>query len=89
MACILTAQHAWQPDRSCCCCNVCGQGHDLLKLLLAIEPVVILNAALCERHLQHCPPSTQLASRCAQVPLQALPPMPTQALLSAPATELP
>lgn len=43
------------------------QGHELLKLLLAIEPVVVMNAALCEHHLKHCPPSRQLTSECAKV----------------------
>ena len=40
------------------------QGLFLLKLLLAIEPVVVLNGALCEHHLRHCPISEQLMSEC-------------------------
>ena len=40
------------------------QGLFLLKLLLAIEPIVVLNGALCEHHLRHCPISEQLLSEC-------------------------
>ena len=43
------------------------QGPFLLKLLLAIEPIVVLNGALCEHHLRHCPSSEQLLSECRKV----------------------
>ena len=43
------------------------QGPLLLKLLLAIEPIVVLNAALCKHHLLHCPASEQLLSECRKV----------------------
>lgn len=43
------------------------QGPFLLKLLLAIEPVVVLNSALCEHHLQHCPLTEQILTECAKV----------------------
>ncbi|EIE18946.1 hypothetical protein COCSUDRAFT_68096 [Coccomyxa subellipsoidea C-169] len=42
-------------------------GPFLLKLLLAIEPLVVLNSALCEHHLTHCPISDQLLTECAKV----------------------
>ena len=43
-----------------------AQGEDRLRDLVAIEPLVVLNAGFCERHLVHCPPSAQLTSACAQ-----------------------
>ena len=45
-----------------------GQGEDFLRDLIAIEPVVVLNAAFCERHMKHCPKSQQLLQECAKVP---------------------
>ncbi|BDA49070.1 Peptidyl serine alpha-galactosyltransferase [Coccomyxa sp. Obi] len=42
-------------------------GPFLLKLLLAIEPVVVLNSALCEHHLEHCPLTEQILTECAKV----------------------
>lgn len=48
------------------------QGPFLLKLLLAIEPIVVLNSALCEHHLTHCPITEQLLTECQKVrPLPA------------------
>ena len=44
------------------------QGEDFLRDLIAIEPVVVLNAAFCERHMKHCPKSQQLTEECAKVP---------------------
>ena len=46
------------------------QGEDRLRDLVAIEPLVVLNAGFCERHMRHCPPSEQLRTACAQVPLR-------------------
>jgi len=43
------------------------QGEDFLRDLIAIEPVVVLNAAFCERHMKHCPKSEQLEQECAKV----------------------
>lgn len=43
------------------------QGLYLLKLLLASEPVVVLNSALCEHHLKHCPITEQLLTQCSKV----------------------
>ncbi|KAK9918872.1 hypothetical protein WJX75_007695 [Coccomyxa subellipsoidea] len=42
-------------------------GPFLLKLLLAIEPIVVLNSALCEHHLTHCPITEQLLTECQKV----------------------
>ncbi|KAK9864376.1 hypothetical protein WJX84_004323, partial [Apatococcus fuscideae] len=39
-------------------------GYPLLRDLLAIEPIVTLNAAFCERHLRACSPSEQLTQAC-------------------------
>lgn len=47
--------------------HACGrQGEDRLRDLVAIEPVVVLNAGFCERHMRHCPASQQLQTVCAQ-----------------------
>lgn len=43
-----------------------AQGEDRLRDLVAIEPIVVLNAGFCERHMRHCPPSQQLQTACAQ-----------------------
>ena len=40
------------------------QGEELLRDLLAIQVIVELNAAFCERHLVKCPPSEQLSQEC-------------------------
>lgn len=42
-------------------------GPDYYKDLLAIETVSTLNAAFCNFHLKHCPPSQELLSVCSQV----------------------
>ena len=38
----------------------------LLRDLLSIEPIIILNAAMCRRHLAKCPPSAELERECAK-----------------------
>lgn len=38
----------------------------LLRDLLSIEPIIILNAAMCRRHLSKCPPSAELERECAK-----------------------
>ncbi len=43
------------------------QGMALFKDLLAVEPIITLNAAYCEHHLTHCPPSDQLTRDCNKV----------------------
>lgn len=43
------------------------QGEELLRDLLAIQVIVELNVAFCERHLVNCPPSPQLQQECAYV----------------------
>ncbi len=43
------------------------QGYARQRDLLALEPAVRLNAALCERHRRHCSASAQLRRECAQV----------------------
>lgn len=43
-----------------------SDGLTLLKDLLSIEPVITLNAALCERHLAKCSPSPELERQCAK-----------------------
>ena len=43
------------------------QGEELLRDLLAIQVIVELNVAFCERHLLNCPPSPQLQQECAYV----------------------
>jgi len=35
--------------------------------LLSIETVATLNAAFCDYHLKHCPPSQQLYDMCKRV----------------------
>ncbi|KAL6778995.1 hypothetical protein ACKKBF_B19215 [Auxenochlorella protothecoides x Auxenochlorella symbiontica] len=42
-----------------------GSDSDVLRDLLAIQTVVVLNAAFCERHEKACPPSEQLSTECA------------------------
>jgi hypothetical protein len=46
---------------------VIQQGLDLLRDLLAVEPIIILNAAFCEHHVGHCPASEELAIECGRV----------------------
>ena len=41
-------------------------GTALLADLMSVEPIIILNAALCERHLAKCSPSTELERHCAR-----------------------
>ena len=41
-----------------------AQGMDLLQDLTSLEPGIILNAAFCARHRQHCAPSHQLEKEC-------------------------
>lgn len=43
------------------------QGFDLLVDMLAVEPMVVLNAAFCELHRKRCPPSEQLLRECSYV----------------------
>eukprot|EP00884_Botryococcus_braunii_P008933 jgi/Botrbrau1/18040/Bobra.0062s0028.1 len=43
------------------------QGLDLMRDLLAVEPIIILNAAFCEHHVAHCPVSEELATECGKV----------------------
>lgn len=43
------------------------EGTDLHRVLLAIEPIVTLNKAFCERHRRRCPPSEQLSDECDKV----------------------
>lgn len=45
----------------------CVQGFDLLVDMLAVEPLIVLNAAFCELHRKRCPPSEQLLRECAYV----------------------
>jgi hypothetical protein len=52
------------------------QGEDRLRDLVAIEPLVVLNAGFCERHMRHCPRSPQLLSECAKVRPWGSPPGP-------------
>ncbi len=44
-----------------------AQGFDLLVDMLAVEPMVVLNAAFCEVHRKRCPPSEQLLRECSYV----------------------
>ena len=44
-----------------------AQGFDLLVDMLAVEPLIVLNAAFCELHRKRCPPSEQLLRECAYV----------------------
>ncbi|GAB4815655.1 hypothetical protein N2152v2_002701 [Parachlorella kessleri] len=39
-------------------------GFDLLRDLLSVEPIILLNAAFCERHLKNCPPTEELTREC-------------------------
>lgn len=49
------------------------QGEELLRDLLAIQVIVELNVAFCERHQVQCPASEQLEKECTYVSLlQAL-----------------
>ncbi|CAK0787343.1 hypothetical protein CVIRNUC_010562 [Coccomyxa viridis] len=41
------------------------KGFDLLVDMLAVEPLIVLNAAFCELHRKRCPPSEQLLRECA------------------------
>ena len=43
------------------------QGLELLRDLLTVEVPLTLNAALCEFHRGHCPPSPQLELECSRV----------------------
>ena len=43
------------------------QGEELLRDLLAVQVIIELNVAFCERHLVNCPPSEQLQKECAYV----------------------
>lgn len=43
------------------------QGEELLRDLLAIQVIVELNVAFCERHLVTCEPSPQLQKECTYV----------------------
>ncbi|KAL3136783.1 hypothetical protein ABBQ38_005497 [Trebouxia sp. C0009 RCD-2024] len=45
--------------------NFTTKGEELLRDLLAIQVIVELNVAFCERHLVNCPPSPQLQQECA------------------------
>jgi hypothetical protein len=47
------------------------QGFDLLSILLAAEPIIVLNAAFCQLHRRRCPPSEQLLRECAYVSASA------------------
>ena len=47
------------------------QGFDLLVDMLAVEPLVVLNAAFCELHRKRCPPSEELLRECAYVSIPA------------------
>lgn len=46
--------------------NACAQATRLERYadLISIETVHTLNAALCEYHLAHCPPSEELLAAC-------------------------
>ena len=49
------------------------QGEELLRDLLAIQVIVELNVAFCERHQVQCPASEQLEKECTYVwPLHLL-----------------
>lgn len=39
-------------------------GFDLLRDLLSVEPIIMLNAAFCERHLRNCPKTEELEREC-------------------------
>ena len=60
VTCCSALWHQWEH-------GVTRQGYERQREVLALEPAVRLNAALCERHRRHCPPSAQLARECAQV----------------------
>ena len=45
----------------------CLQGEELLRDLLAIQVIIELNVAFCQRHLLTCPPSEQLQTECTYV----------------------
>ena len=49
-----TCEHEWQ-------------GEERLRDLLAIQVIIELNVAFCERHLVNCPPSDQLQKECTYV----------------------
>ena len=58
----------WSVDASHSLWHMQGvQGFDLLSVLLAAEPIVVLNAAFCQLHRKRCPPSEQLLRECAYV----------------------
>ncbi len=42
-------------------------GTDYYRDLLSLETVTTLNAAFCDFHLRHCPPSQQLLDVCTMV----------------------
>ncbi len=48
------------------------QGEELLRDLLAIQVIVELNVAFCERHQVQCPASEQLEKECTYVRLLQL-----------------
>jgi hypothetical protein len=37
--------------------------------LISVETVAMLNAAFCDYHLRHCPPSQQMLDVCSEVSL--------------------
>ena len=48
-------------------CEYEWQGEERLRDLLAIQVIIELNVAFCERHLVNCPPSEQLQKECTYV----------------------
>lgn len=59
------------PTRSHPPCHVprlqAAGGIEYYRDLLSIETVATLNAAFCDHHLTHCPPSQQLLDVCSKV----------------------
>ncbi|KAK9819905.1 hypothetical protein WJX72_003823 [[Myrmecia] bisecta] len=43
------------------------QGFELMRDLMAVETIITLNAAFCEHHRAHCPPSEELERECGKV----------------------
>ncbi|KAL4441065.1 hypothetical protein ABPG77_010496 [Micractinium sp. CCAP 211/92] len=41
-------------------------GYQLFRDLLAVQPVIALNQAFCDRHRRNCPPSEQLNRECSR-----------------------
>lgn len=55
------------PDPATCCELRQVSLSSYYKDLLAVETIATLNAAFCDYHVKHCPPSQQLLDECQTV----------------------